>query len=142
MPNLGIKIKFDIDLMKFMSLFDKITKVHAKDCFKQEGRIVFIVNEGKAGMAVGKKGMNIKKLEGLFKKKVKIIEYSDDVIEFVKNIIHPLGAKEISEDNGKVVIVPVDSQTRGYLIGREAVNLRAYEDIVKRYFDIEEIRVV
>ena len=139
---MGIKIKFDIDVMKFISLFGKITKVDAKDCFKQENKIVFIVNEGMAGKAVGKKGMNIKKLENLFKKKIKIIEYNPDLIEFVKNVIHPLGAKEITEDGGIVTIIPVDSQTRGYLIGREAVNLRAYENIVKRYFDIKEIKVV
>ncbi|MBW2996174.1 NusA-like transcription termination signal-binding factor [Candidatus Woesearchaeota archaeon] len=139
---MGIKIKFDIDLMKFISLFEKITKVNAKDCFKQHEKIVFIVPEGKAGIAVGKKGMNIKKLEGILKKKVKIVEYSDDLIEFVKNVIHPLGAKEITEDDGIVTIIPPDSQTRGYLIGREAINLRGFEDIVKRYFDIKEIKVV
>ena len=136
-----LRIKFDIDIMKFISLFERITKINAKDCFKQGERIIFIVNEGKAGMAVGKKGMNIKRLENLFKKKVKIVEYNDDLIEFVKNIIHPLPAKEISEDNGIVTIIPLDSQTRGYLIGREAVNLRGFEDIVKRYFEIKEIKV-
>jgi N utilization substance protein A len=139
---LGIKIKFDIDIMKFISLFDKVTKVHAKDCFKQESRIVFIVNEGMAGKAVGKAGMNIKKLEKILNKKVKIVEYNPDLIRFVNNVIHPLKAKEISEEKGIVTIIPVDSQTRGYLIGREAVNLRAFESIIKRYFDIDEVKVV
>ena len=138
---MGIKIKFDIDIMKFISLFEKITHVNAKDCFKQENKIVFIVNEGLAGKAVGKGGMNIKKLENLFKKKVKIVEYNPDLLEFVKNVIHPLSAREISEDEGVVTIIPVDSQTRGYLIGREAVNLRAFENVVKRYFEIKEIKV-
>ncbi len=137
-----IKIKFDIDIMKFISLFGGITRVTAKDCFKQGEKLVFIVGEGLAGKAVGKKGVNIKKLERLVKKKVKIVEYNDDLIEFVKNIIHPLSAKEISEEDDVVTIVPVDSITRGYLIGREAVNLRQFEDIVKRYFDIKEIKVV
>ena len=141
MHDLKVKIKFDIDIMKFISLFDNITKIHAKDCFKQDSRIIFIVNEGKAGMAVGKKGMNIKKLENLFKKKIKIVEHSESLIDFVKNVIHPLGAKEISEDDEIVTIIPVDNKTRGYLIGREAVNLRNYEEIVKRYFDIKEIKV-
>ncbi|MEE9525601.1 MAG: NusA-like transcription termination signal-binding factor [Candidatus Woesearchaeota archaeon] len=139
---MGVKIKFDINIMKFISLFEKITRVNAKDCFKQDTRLVFIVPEGKAGMAVGKKGMNIKKLENLLKKKIKIVEYDDDVIEFVKNVIHPLGAREIAEDEGTVTITPPDSQTRGYLIGREAVNLRGFEEIVKRYFDIKEIKVI
>lgn len=137
-----MKIKFDIDLMKFISLFEKITGTDAKDCIKQEGKLVFIVNAGMAGKAVGKMGANIKKLENIIKKKIKIIEYSDDLVEFVMNAIHPLKAKDIKEENNIVTITPIDSQTRGYLIGREAVNLRGYEDIVKRYYNIEKIKVV
>ena len=139
---MGVKIKFDIDIMKFFSIFEKITKTNAKDCFKQDKRIVFTVNEGMAGKAVGKAGANIKKLENIFKKKVRIVEFNPDLIEFIKNVIHPLQAKEIREEADIVTITPVDSTTRGYLIGREAVNLRQYEEIVKRYFEIKEIKVV
>ena len=137
-----IKIKFDVELMKFISLFEKITHTNAKDCFKQNNKIIFIVNEGLAGKAIGKGGSNIKVLEKMLLKKVRIVEYNDDLVEFVKNIIHPLQAKEIREEDGTVTITPIDSTTRGYLIGREAVNLRNFEDIVKRYFEIKEIRVV
>ena len=72
MHNLTIKIKFDIELMKFISLFEKITKINAKDCFKSGAKLVFIVNPGYIGKAIGKGGVNIKKLESLFKKKIKI----------------------------------------------------------------------
>ena len=137
-----IKIKFDVELMQFISLFEKITRTNAKDCFKQDSKIIFIVNESMAGKAVGKKGANIRKLESLLKKKVKIVEYNDDLVEFVKNIIHPLQAADIKEEDDVVTITPPDSKTRGYLIGREAVNLRGFEEIVKRYFNIKEIKVV
>ena len=137
-----IKIKFDIDLITFLGMFDKITRVHASDCFKQDNRLVFVVAEGMAGKAVGKAGQHIKKLESLLKKKIKIVEKNDDLIIFVNNVIHPNKAKEIREEDGIVTITPVDSVTRGYLIGREAVNLRNYEKIVMRYFDIKEIKVV
>ena len=137
-----IKIKFDVEIMQFISLFEKITKTNAKDCFKQDKKLVFVVNPGMAGKAVGKKGMNIKKLENLMKKKVKIVEFDNDLITFVKNAIHPLQAKDIKEEDGVIIITPPDSVTRGYLIGREAVNLRGFEEIVKRYFDIKEIKVI
>ena len=140
---MGVKIKFDIDIMKFISMFERITKTNAKDCFKQDKKIIFIVNEGMAGKAVGKGGSNIKKLEGLFRKKVRIVEFNPDLIEFVRNVVHPLQAKEIrEEETGVVIITPIDSTTRGYLIGREAVNLRGFEEIVKRYFEVKEIKVV
>lgn len=137
-----IKIKFDVELMQVISLFERITQTNAKDCFKQDKRVVFIVNPGMAGKAVGKKGMNIRKLERMLNKKVKIVEYDTDLLAFVKNAIHPIEAKDIKEEGGRVIITPMDSLSRGYLIGREAVNLRAYEEIVKRYFDIKEIKVI
>lgn len=142
MHKLTVRIKFDIDVMKFISLFESITKINAKDCFKQnDKRVVFIVPEGQAGKSVGKGGVNIKRLENIMKRKIKIVEFHPDLIEFVKNVIHPLQAKEIREENGIVTIVPLDSITRGYLIGREAVNLRQFEDVVKRYFEIKEIKI-
>jgi hypothetical protein len=57
--------------------------------------------------------------------------------------VHPLQAKEIHEKEGVIVIVPPDTKTRGYLIGRGAVNLRNTESVVKRYYpDIKEIKVI
>ena len=137
------KIKYNISTMKFISIFESMTGAGLKDCFIQNEKIIFMVKQGDIGKALGKRGINIKKLEKLLNKKIKIIEFSTDVLKFVKNVVHPLQAKEIHEKEGIIVIVPPDTQTRGYLIGRGAINLRNTESIVKRYYpDIQEIKVV
>ena len=137
-----IKIKFDANLMKTLSLFESVTRASVKDCIEQGGRLVFVVNQGDMAKAIGPKGKNIRKLESLLKKKIKIIEYNDDLVEFVKNVVSPIKPADVSEEEGIVVITPADSSSRGLLIGRGAVNLRGFEEIVKRYFDIKEIKVV
>ena len=137
-----MKIKFDINLMKTISLFENITKASVKDCIEQGERLVFIVKQGEMAKAIGPKGKNIRKLEGMLKKKLKIVEYSDDLIEFVKNIVSPIKPADIAEEEGIVTITPADSTSRGLLIGRGAVNLRGFEDIIKRYFPIKEMKVV
>lgn len=136
------KIRFDIDAMKFLALFESTTHTGVKDCIKKDDRIIFIVNNGEIGKAIGKKGINIKKLEQKLRKKVKIIEYDDDLLIFIQNVFYPNKVKEITEEDGVVTIVPPDSKSRGYFIGRGASTLRAAEEIVKRYFDIKEIKVV
>lgn len=136
------KISFDIDAMKFLSLFESLTHSGVKDCIKKEDRIIFIVNSGEIGKAVGKKGINIKKLEAKFRKKVRIIEYDADMLIFIQNVFYPNKVKEITEEDGIVKIVPPDSKTRGYFIGRNASTLRNAEEIVKRYFDLKEIKIV
>jgi N utilization substance protein A len=137
-----IKIKFDVNIMKFISLFETLTKAEVKDCFEMGERLVFVVKEGNIGKALGKAGSNIKKIEGMLKKKLRIIEFNPDLLRFVQNVIYPSKVKDINMEEGVVTITPPDSQTRGYLIGRGAVNLNITKDIVKRYFEINDIKVI
>ena len=136
------RIKYDISLIKFISVFESLTNASVKDCFMQNDKLVFIVKENQIGKALGKGGGNIKRLENAFKKKIKIAEFNPDLLKFIRNVVYPLQIKDIKEEVGVVVITPPDSKTRGYLIGRAAVNLRNTEEIVKRYFDIKEIKVL
>ena len=137
-----MKIKYDFNLIKFISMFESLTKASVKDAFIQNDRIVFIVRENQIGKALGKRGSNIKRLESLFKKKIKIAEFNPDMLKFIRNLVYPLQIKDIKDEENVVTITPPDSKTRGYLIGRAAVNLRNMEDIVKRYFEIKEIKVI
>ena len=55
-------IKLTMDQMRKISLFQNITKVTPRDCIDDEkqDRLIFVVNEGKMGLAIGKNGSNIK----------------------------------------------------------------------------------
>lgn len=133
------------DLMKYMSMFESITHVGLRDCFIDEpsGNLIFIVPEGKVSKALGKGAVNIKNLERKFNKKVKIAEYSDDVKSFIKSLLLPLRVNDVSEiDEGVFQIESGDHKTRGIIIGRSAANLRNLERMVRRFFDIKEIKVI
>jgi len=128
--------------MKFMSMFETITHVQAKDCIIDEQQILFIVPEQQIGKAIGKHGVNVKELERILKKKIKIIEFDSEALNFVRNVIFPLRLRDCHHERGIITLSAEDSKTRGILIGRAASNLRATENIVKRYFPIEEIKVL
>ena len=133
---------FNNDIIKFMSLFNQVTRVDLKDCIDNPNKMIFIVGTGNAGKAIGKKGINVQKLEKKLGKKVKIIEYNENPLTFIKNTIHPNKARDIVCENDTYIITPMDTQTRGMLIGRNAVNLREYEKIIMRYFKFKELKVV
>ena len=137
-----LKIKFDAATISYISLFERVTKASVKDCIMADSLIIFIVDENELGKALGKHAANVHALEANLKKKVKVIEYSSDLVKFIEHIIYPIKAQEITEEGGIVTIVPSDSRSRGYLIGRNAQILRQNESIVKRYFEISEIKVV
>lgn len=136
-----MKKVLDSNTMQIMSMFEIISGVGAKDCMVTDQIIVFVVGEGQVAKAVGKGGANIRTLEAKLKKKIKVVEYSPETLEFVKNVVSPLEVAEISEDGGVVMLVAKDLKTRGLLIGRNASNLRFFESIVKRFYPIKELRV-
>jgi|TARA_B100001964_G_scaffold71113_3_gene80683 N utilization substance protein A len=135
-----VKIKYDIDIMKYMSLFESLSGAKVKDCIVNDV-IFFIVHENEMGKAIGKQGSNIKRVENTLKKKIKLAEFNNDVSQFIQNLIYPLKAKEIKEEEGVVTIYVDDRKTKGMLIGRDRHNINSIKDIVKRYFKVEEIKV-
>ena len=135
------KIKFDMDSLKLMSYFESTTGAKVKDLIADE-KLTFVIEENDMGKAIGKNGINIKKLEFQFKKKIKLIEFSSDKLKFIRNIIHPLEVSGIEEKDGVVVVHGKDTNTRAMIIGRERQNINATKDIASRYFDVKEIKVV
>ena len=77
--------------MRLMSLFQNVTKTTAHDCIDDEkkDRIIFVVNEGRMGLAIGKGGSNIKNLQNILKRNVELVEYCEEPIKFLKNILNP-----------------------------------------------------
>lgn len=134
------RIKYSSDLMKYISLFESVTGAKVRDCIANEA-VIFIVHENEMGRAIGKQGSNIKRIEGILKKKIRLVEFSNDVSQFVQNLIYPIRAKEIKEEDGLITIYGSDTKTKGILIGRDRHKINSINDIVKRYFGIKEVKV-
>lgn len=135
------KIVYDETAMKFMVLFETMTKANLKDCIINDEIIFFIVEENQIAKAIGKQGSNIRNLQKALKRRIKIVEYSNDLIKFINNFIYPIKAKEVINEEGVIKIMTPDIESRGILIGKSATNLRSFESIVKRYFQITEIKI-
>lgn len=136
-----MKFTLDSKTMQAIAMFEQLTGSHVKDCIIADSQVIFVVNEGEIAKAVGKRGQNVRNLESRFKKRVKVVEFSTDVVQFVRNVVAPLELKEVRLEDDKVFMDAKDLKTRGLLIGRGASNLRFFEGIVKRYFPISELRV-
>ena len=127
--------------MRYMSLFESLTGAKVKDCILGDV-VLFVVHENEMGKAIGKHASNIKRVENTLKKKIKLVEFNNDVSQFVQNLIYPLKAKEIKEEGMIVTIYGEDTRTKGLLIGRDRRNINSTNDIVKRYFKVEEVKVI
>ncbi|MBU4256389.1 MAG: NusA-like transcription termination signal-binding factor [Candidatus Thermoplasmatota archaeon] len=133
-------IKFDTSTMQYITLFENLTKARVKDCLGLEEKIVFIVNKGQLGLAIGKNSVNLKKLKFVLKKNIDIIEYSDDVAVFIKNIFHNYKVIDIVIENKNVIVV-VEPKDKGKAIGKNGKNLRAAREIAHRHYGIQSMVV-
>ncbi|MEK0382338.1 MAG: NusA-like transcription termination signal-binding factor [Nitrosopumilus sp.] len=140
-------IKLSTDQMRLMSLFQNVTGATARDCIEDEkqNRIIFVVNEGKMGLAIGKGGSHIKNLQNIVKRNVEIVEYFDDPIKFLKNILNSKLVTEVKmnkRDDGTLqAIVIVDPRKKGIVVGREGRNAEKARLLAKRYFEISSVLI-
>jgi len=140
-------IKLSTDQMRLISLFQNVTKASARDCLDDEkqDRIIFVVNEGKMGLAIGKGGSNIKSLQNILKRNVELVEHFDDPIKFLKNILNPKFVNEVKidakADGSSHAIVIVDHGKKGLVVGREGRNAEKARLFAKRYFNISNVLI-
>ncbi len=135
-----VRIKYDNALLKYMVVFESITHTKLKDVIDSDKLIFIVMNN--ISKAIGKKGINVRKLETKFGRSIKIVEFSENVVQFVKNFICPLRAHKISLENDIVMVEGGDTKTKALLIGRNSKNLTFLKEVVKRYYKIEDIKVI
>lgn len=135
------KVILDQEAFGLSSLMEKIARVRVKDCFKNEEIVYFVVAPGELGKAIGKGAVNIKRVQEELGKRIKVIEYNDEVVNFIKNIIYPAKVEEIIEENSVIFIKDSSKKTKSLLIGRGGKNLKLINRAVKRFFN-KEVKVV
>ena len=133
----------DMKFIRYLNLFERVTKVRTQHCFFYNFTIVFLVPRSQVARAIGEGGRNIKKLSQILEKKVKIISIplgKEDMHRFVLDIIYPVRFKNIEvKDNG--VLISAGMQSRASLIGRNKRRLNEMREILEQYFGIKEVRI-
>ncbi len=136
-----VRVKLDQEMAGLSSVMEKISGARVKDCFQDEDTVYFIVALGEIGKAIGKGGMNIRRVEGELHKKVRVVEFREQVQDFVRNLVYPVSVEEIAEEESVIVLKDRSPKTKGLLIGRNGKNLRFMNRAVQRFFN-KEVKVI
>ena len=140
-------IKLTTDQMRMMSLFQNVTGATARDCVEddKQGRVIFVVNTGKMGLAIGKGGTHIKSLQNIVKKNIELVEFDEDPAKFLTNLLNPKLVSEVKinkrADGSNQAIVLVDPRKKGIVVGREGRNAEKARLLAKRYFGITSVLI-
>lgn len=143
-----MEIKLTSDELRLMSLFLSVTSVTARDCILDEkmDRVIFVVDKGQMGLAIGKGGSTIKQLQNVVAKKIELVEFSNDAAEFIRNMLNAEMVNDVRisdrSDGSKQAVVTVDQRKKGAVVGREGRNAEKARLLAKRYFQITNVQIV
>ena len=140
-----MSIKFTANEIRYIALFENMTGAIVKDCIidDENGKVTFVVKNGDMGLAIGKKGSTVSKVQRAVDKGVEIIELSDDPIQFIKNILSPAELQSIKvlqrESGEKIATVTADNTNKRIAIGKNGINIERAKLLAKRQHNISNI---
>lgn len=139
-------IKISTEEFRYIGLFQTLTGAMVRDCFVEGDRITYIVKEGDMGLAIGKGGVNVNKIEEITGKKVDLVEFSRDPAQFLKNIIAPIklkGAYLSKKSSGatSINVQAAEQRDRKALLGGGKKLLNAALVVLRRHYDVDGIDV-
>ena len=143
-----VEVKLTEDCMGLISQFERLTGAGSRDCIidDRNNRIIFVVNPGEMGLAIGKKGASIKKASEVMGKKIEVVEYSTDVTQFLKNCFLPaqVTSVEFEEDETgePIALIDVRDEDRGIAIGKEGKNIFKAKKLAQRQHNIADVQLV
>ncbi len=130
----------DMQQMRYINLFSKISGVEPKSSFLYNGQLVFLVPFKSVSKAIGKDAINAKKIGIIVGKKIKIIANPDkkdetQIIKFVMNLIEPIEINKV-EIKDSDILISASRMSKANLIGRNRLKEKQLNKIFKDFLDM------
>lgn len=138
-------VKFSTSEIRYIALFESMTGAMVKDLLvdDENGKLTFLVKKGDMGLAIGKRGSTVTKVQKTVDKGVEVIEHSDDPVEFITNLMAPAKIRSIrilQKENGeKIATIEADSRNKRTAIGKAGQNIERARLLAKRQHNINNI---
>ena len=133
----------DMQFMRYLNLFERVSRVRTKNCSMYNSNIIFFVEQRDVSRAIGENGMNIKRISEILNKKVRVVALpheTRDTSKFIEAIIYPIRFRGI-EINDSEIIINAGRLSKASLIGRNRCRIEELEKITKEYLN-KAVRIV
>ena len=140
-----MSIKFGANEIRFIALFENMTGAMVKDCIIDDdnNKVTFVVKKGDMGLAIGKRGSTVSKVQKAVGRGVEIIELDDDPVQFIRNILSPAELKTVKvstrKSGEKIATVTTDNTNKRIAIGKNGINIERAKLLANRLHNIDNI---
>jgi len=128
----------DMQEMRYLNLFEQITRVRTRFCFKYNENIFFCVPKSLVSQSIGNRGANIRRLGEILRRKIRVIPAPrglQDAESFIRAIIAPLTIRDFRADSNEIIIG--GGKNKASLIGRNKRRLLEMQKIISDFFNKE-----
>ncbi len=134
-----------MQLMRYINLFARTTRVPTTKCFVYNNQIFFVVPRAKVSIAIGKGAVNVKKLSAILRRKIKVVAMplvdSDEGIgKFVEDVVAPIEFNKVEVRDGGVVI-SAGKYSKAALIGRGRIREKELGEVLRNFFKVGKLRI-
>ena len=139
-----VDIMFSNEDMQYINMASNVTKTYILDCLNLEDRVIFVVQKGQLGAAIGTKAKNLERLRSLFKKTIKFVEFDEDKEKFIINLFKPYKVNNITlegDDESIVAKVRVDISEKSKIIGKGGRNIEIIRNLARRHHSIKDVQI-
>ncbi len=133
------------ETVQYINLASKYSGASIRDCVVEDDRVIFIVEKGHLGIAIGSKAKNLEKLRMLFKKIVKFVEFDEDKTRFIQNLCKPYNITKVTfdENNGESIArIEVNPRDKSKLIGKGGRNINMIRKMAQRHHQIKDVQII
>ncbi len=130
----------DMQDLRHLNLFNKVTQISTRFCFSYNNSIIFCVPKHLLFKAIGKEGINIRRIGEIVGKKIKVIPQPrgiQDAKVFIKSIVTPVTFKDLEITENEIIITAGGTQNKAALLGRNKQRLQEMQVITKGFFGKE-----
>lgn len=133
--NIGFKERRYIEELRIL------TKSTALDCVIDDrfDRVIYVIRPGDMGLAIGKKGENIRRLANVLGKRIEMVEFADTPESFITNIFKPaeVSAVEHPQEDGPVNVFVRQKSDLGIAIGKAGCNIEKARLLCRRFYGLD-----
>ena len=127
----------DMQDLRHLNLFGKVTKISTRFCFTYSGSIIFCVPKPLVFKAIGRDARNLKEISKITGKRIKVVPSPrgiQDAKDFISSIVSPATFKELEVKGNEIIVTAGSVQNKAALLGRNKQRLQEMQKIVKGFF--------
>ena len=145
----------DMQFMRYINLFEGISRISTTDCFIYNNTIYFAVKPSLLSKAVGKNGANVRQISETLRKRVRVIsmpaiekfdngssEEKNKILKnFILEVVSPMEFTTLDYVDS-VVSISGSREQKAMMIGRDRSKQVELQEVLSRTFGVKELKFI